>query len=162
MAEENGAKIFKPPSTLKAKVGAMGPSAADLQAIKRAETAIASLTDKYLEVVQKDLANLGAAADKLRTDTANRAQHLKRVFQIAHDMRGQGGSFGYPLITTICRQLCRFIEKVDDIGEGEVEVVTLHVDALSLVIRAKMTKPDSQEAQAMLKGLELVIAKRSK
>lgn len=162
MAEQSGAKVFNPPNTLKAKVGPMPPSAEDLRAVKKADAVIANLAGKYLEVVDQDLASLNEAAAKFRDDPAGRAQHLKRVFHIAHDMRGQGGSFGYPLVTQICDHLCRFIDRTADFGEGEIQVLNVHLDALNLVIRQKMQKADTQQAQALLKGLELVHAKRAK
>jgi chemotaxis protein histidine kinase CheA len=164
MAEKKGkVEIIKPSRELKDKVGPIQPSAEDLRAIKRAEAVIASLKDKYLDVVDEDLANLQDAAIQFKEDAANRDQHLRRIFLIAHDMKGQGGSFGYPLITTISNQLCRFIERVEDnLEEADVEVVSLHVDALQVVIRDKMTKADSDQAKAMLKGLELVIEKVGK
>lgn len=164
MAEDQKVEIIKASRTLKDKVGPIQPSAEDLRAIKKAEAVIANLAGKYLEVVAEDLQNLQAAAAKFKSDAANREAHLKRVFHIAHDMKGQGGSFGYPLITTISKQLCRFIEKVEGgaLEDADIEVVSLHVDALQVVIRQKMTKADSDQAQALLKGLELVIAKIGK
>ena len=101
MAEDSKPTVISPPNTLRAKVGKAQPSAEDLQAVHRAEAAIASLATEYVDVVDGDLANLQAAADGLVSEPQNREAHLKRIFAIAHDMKGQGGSFGYPLITTI-------------------------------------------------------------
>jgi len=164
MAEnEDKAEIIKPSGALKAKVGPIQPSAEDLRAIKKAEAVIANLAEKYLDVVEQDLANIQAAAAKFKADAANRDQHLHRIFLVAHDMKGQGGSFGYPLITTICHQLCRFIERVEgNLEDSDVEVVSIHVDALQVVIRDKMTQADSDQAKALLKGLKLVIEKIGK
>ena len=166
MAEDEDAKveIIKASRTLKNKVGPLRPSAEDLRAIKKAEAVIANLAGKYLEVVEQDLESLQAATATFKSDAENRTAHLRRIYHIAHEMKGQGGSFGYPLVTTISKQLCRFIEKVEDgeLEDADIEVISLHVDALQVVIRDKMTKADSQQAQAMLKGLELVIIKLGK
>jgi hypothetical protein len=37
-----------------------------------------------------------------------RATEFKRINEIAHDMRGQGGTFGYPLVTTVAGSLYTF------------------------------------------------------
>lgn len=165
MAEDKDkrAEFIAPPSTLKDKVGDAPLSAADLRAIERAEEVIVKLSEKYVEVAGADLAELQAAAAKFQSDPANRSRHLTRLFHVSHDMKGQGGSFGFPLITIIANQLCRFIEKLGtDLGEGEVEVIMLHVNALKVVISNQMKDAETKEAKALLKGLELVIAKVGK
>lgn len=162
MAEDKdkGAEFIAPPTTLKDKVGDTPLSTEDLKAIERAQAVIAKLAERYVEVADADLSKLQAAAAAFQSDPANRARHLERLFQIGHDMKGQGGSFGYPLITTIANQLCRFIERLgDDIGNNEAAVVMLHVDALKVVISSKMKDADASEAKALLKGLEMVITK---
>jgi hypothetical protein len=35
------------------------------------------------------------------------ADPLRRIFETAHDLKGQGTSFGYPLVTRIAQSLCR-------------------------------------------------------
>lgn len=163
MAEDDEAEIIKAPSTLKTKVGSVGPSAEDLRAIEKAEAVIASLADKYLEVAELDLANLQKATAALKADQDNREGHLRGVFLIAHDMKGQGGSFGYPLITAVCNQLCRFIEKVEqEPSPTETEVVSLYVDAVAVIVRGKLKDAESEQAKVLLDGLGMVYEKAAK
>jgi hypothetical protein len=125
------------------------------QAIARAEAVIAGLAGQYRAVAEADLARLKAAAASLATDPAGRTSHLDRLFQISHDMKGQGATFGYPLVTAIGNRLCRFIEKhreiLDDAG---VAVVLRHVEALDRVIGQRMKEPATPEAEALIESLE--------
>ena len=160
MAEDEP-QIIRPPDTLRSKVTEGGPGAVDLAALERAEEVIASLTDNYLEWVQEDLAKLQKTYDDLaaKTDDEGRKEGAEAVFQIAHDIKGQGGSFGYDLMTVIGNSLCRFIEKSDEIGPKHVQVVKVHVDSLKLVIAEGMEGDGGAAGEQLLKGLDLVVQK---
>ena len=130
-------QIINPPNAVKAKVKVGGPGAVDVATLERAEQAIAAMGDQYLDWVQEDLGKIDAAFVALKAATGDRAQEVDDVFQVSHDMKGQGGSFGYDLITAIGNQLCRMIEKVDTVGDAEVNAIEVHIGAMKLVIAQK-------------------------
>ena len=78
------------------------------------------------------------------------------MFQIAHDIKGQGGSFGYDLMTVIGNELCRLIERVDTYGEAEVQAIKVHIDALKLVIKSNMKDDGGANGQALVAGIRQV------
>ena len=131
----------------------------DPNTLERAEAVIAGLADQYLDWVQDDLVRMEAAFAKLAAATGDRKAEMDGVFQIAHDMKGQGGSFDYNLVTIIGNDLCRFIEKSEAIGPQQVGVVRLHIDTMKLVIASQMKGDGGDEGAKLLKGLELVVAK---
>ena len=102
-------EIINPPNTLKSKVREGGPGAVDLATLERAERVIEQMADSYLEWVQEDLVRMDAAYKALAAATGDRKAEAEQVFQIAHDIKGQGGSFGYDLMTLIANELCRLI-----------------------------------------------------
>jgi len=125
------------------------------KAIRRAEASIARLAGRYLAAAEADLARLKAAAADVLADPAGRTSHLDRLFRISHDMKGQGATFGYSLVTDIGGRLCRFVEKrresLDDAG---MAVVLRHVAALERVIRERMTEAGASEAKALVDSLD--------
>jgi len=88
-------EIINPPNALKQKVGTGGPGAVDLEALERAEQVIAGMTDSYLEWVVEDLKKIEAAYNALASASGDGREEMQAVFQVAHDIKGQGGSFGY-------------------------------------------------------------------
>lgn len=160
MAEDE-ASIIRPPDTLKSKVSEGGPGAVDLDALERAEQVIANLTDNYLEWVQEDLAKFQAAYDKLAAAAPeDRAAAADAVFQISHDVKGQGGSFGYDLMTVVGNNLCRFIEKAEgDITDKHIEAIKVHIDTMKLVIAENIKGDGGPAGDKLLTGLELVVQK---
>ncbi len=156
---EDKVEIINPPNTVKTKVRVGGPGAVDASTLDRAEQAIAGMADQYLDWVQEDLKRIDAAFTILASATGDRKEEVDGVFQVAHDMKGQGGSFGYELITAIGNQLCRLIEKVEKVGDAEVSAIRVHIDAMKLVIAQKMKGNGGKAGDQILIGLEKIMEK---
>lgn len=135
----------------------------DERTVKRAEAVINYLAEQYLDVAVQDLSNLEDAVAELKANPDSHVLCLKRIFEISHDMKGQGGSFGYPMITSICTQLCRFVEQLDHSpNKDESTAIDLHIATLKMVIHEGMKDVGGEIAQTLIGGLELVVRKISK
>ncbi len=132
----------------------------DPELLAKAEALVAGLQPQYLTWVQEDLDRLQVALDGARAaEAAGRAEAMQPVFAIAHDIKGQGGSFGYPLITEIGGQLCGLLDGRLDFAEEVLEVVGLHVEAMRLVVAERMEGDGGKAGQRLKRGLQAVIAK---
>ncbi len=158
MAEDK-LEIINPPKGLKEKAGTGGPGIMDPKALEKGEEAIASMADSYLDSVADDLRHIDEAFKKLEAATGDRKEELKGVFQTALILKGQGGSFGYDLMTTIGNELCRLIEKLDKAGPKEVEAIKLHIDSMKLVIANDIKGDGGETGKKMLAGLQQVCDK---
>lgn len=160
MGEEDKPSVIRPPDTIKAKVSTGGPGAVDLDALEKAEAVIAGMADNYLEWVEEDLVKIQKASDELKAaDPDARKSLIDRVFQIAHDMKGQGGSFNYDLMTILGDGLCRFVEGLETAGPSKLQVIQLYIDTMKLVITNRMSGDGGPEGEKILKGLDMVVAK---
>lgn len=158
MAEDK-LEVINPPNTLKQKVGTGGPGAVDLEALQRAEEVIIGMTDSYLNWVVEDLKKIDEAYTKLANAQGDGKEELEGVFQVSHDIKGQGGSFGYDLMTAIGNELCRLIEKIDIPSPGEIEAIKVHIDSMKLVIGEDMKGQGGKAGEKMLAGLQKVCDK---
>lgn len=161
MAEDEKPQIITPPNTLKAKVSVGGPNAVDLDALERAEQVIANMADSYLDWVEEDLKKISTAFDRLVEGSDDREKDLERVFAVAHDMKGQGGSFGFELITAIGNNLCRLIDRFDDSVTPQVqnEAIRIHIEAMKLVISSRMKGDGGDQGTAILEGVQQMVLK---
>src|SRR3546814_7444393 len=66
-----------------------------------------------------------------------RERGLIRMRRLLHDLRGQAGTFGYPLVSQVGDSACKFIDLSEDFSETEVEVIGMHVDALKAIAQSK-------------------------
>lgn len=122
-------------------------------AVASAEAAVAGLSDQYIGWVNDDLKRLDAAVSKV-TDGDN-AEALRDVYNVAHDIKGQGSTFGYPLVTAISQLLCRYAEDAIKQHKVDVAVIEAHVTALRTVVDNRIQGPAGElgdEIVAALKG----------
>jgi hypothetical protein len=120
------------------------------------------LADNYLEWATDDMAKLQTALQELVAGGGDQKAQIAKVFQISHDMKGQGGSFGYDLITTIGNGLCRYLENREEVGAAEIEGIKLHIGSMQLVLTQGIKGDGGEAGVQLLSGLEQVIAKVSK
>lgn len=159
---DQAGKVIKPPNTLSQKVTVGGPGAVDAAALERAETVISDLAGDYVNWAKDDIKRLEGVFASMKTGSGDNDKLAQEIFQVSHDIKGQGGSFDYPLMTIIGGQLCAFIDKREKaIDAGAVEVIGLHINAMQLVIAQALTGDGGAIGDQLLTGLEKVIEKRS-
>ena len=159
MDDEPKAEVITPPDTLKNKVKTGGPGAVDLDTLKRAEAVIADMTDNYLEWAAEDLAKIHRALEDLQVEKKDHKDALARIFQLSHDMKGQGGSFGYPLITTVGESLCKTLLGREALDETLLDLVGVHVESMRLIISLRLMDDGGREGAMLISELEKVCAK---
>ena len=156
MSDDDTVSVIKPPDTLSAKVTKGGPGAVDLAAIERAESVIANMADSYLGWVEDDLVKITKAQAELKANKDNPSDYMDKVFQISHDMKGQGGSFGYDLMTILGNDLCRFIEGKDTVSDVDLEVIDLYIGTMHVVIAKRMGGDGGADGNKVLTGPAVV------
>ncbi len=158
MTTSRKAQIIELPNLLVAKVTAA--SDGELAAmIAEAEAALESLRDEYRAWVTEDLAKLKDAFEAAKAEPGGAGRRLDAVFRIAHEMKGQGETFEYDLVTEIGASLCRFLERVAEIGPQELETAELHLDALSAVVGGRIMGDGGETGRKLVLGLDAAVAK---
>lgn len=153
-------EFIQPPDTLSGKVQ-VTEGGVDLDALEKAEALIAGLQGNYLEWVEGDLSKLQTTYQAaLDVEGAQRRAALGDVFSVAHDVKGQGGSFNYHLMTAIGNSLCRFIEKLPgDVSRAQMDAIKVHIDAMRLVIAQRLEGDGGKTGANLMRGLDAVKAK---
>jgi hypothetical protein len=80
---------------------------------------------------------------------------------IAHELRGQGGMFGYPLITVFRKSLYEVKKPPCREDNSNLEVVKAHIDTMRAVLREQVEGDGGQVGQALFKTLKMAINKYS-
>jgi len=150
--------MFRPPNKLRETLGPLDGPDPDML-IARIEAGIAGLKKQYLSWAEADLKALYRALDEARRHLSEAETHVKSIGDTAHSMRGQGGTFGYPLITQIGNSLCELAENAQDFGEAELEALELHVQAIHTVIEGRIEGGGGEAERTMLAGLHAVTAR---
>lgn len=157
MSEKSSHQMIEPPRPLRLKVGQ--GKGMDVQVLNRAEKAVDTMLAQtnYPGEASKTLIKLRSTLDELLAETDNQDAHLHQLFEIVHDMRGEAGSFGYPLVTRVGASLCRYIDKIKPMDGKNLRVVRVHVDALRAMVRTNAKGKGPRIAQEIVKALETVV-----
>lgn len=142
------------PDPLSQRVGRAAFSEADVAAAEKVVN----------EVAATMAALIPQGVEKLRSSWANRSERLtattiKSCQAVAHDMAGLGTTLGYPMVTALCRSLCRFIDSGDLARSGAIDVIDAHVAALHVVVRDKLTGDGGRIGKVLVGELNRAIAK---
>ncbi len=101
--------------------------------IAEAGDQVASLTADFLDIVDDGTRAMQTLAAHLGTSPQDDDPLLARIYRIAHEVKGQGQTFGYELISTIGQSLCALLERTSP-GEPRLTAsIVTHLDALALV-----------------------------
>ena len=138
------------------------PSAADKNAPPMAETlarataAVAKLAADYPVLALRELGRCQDLLDTVRAGTASREPQYKALFAIAHDLKGQGSSFGYPLATRVADSLCRLL-RGPGAATADPELAQSHLDTLALIYRKNIAGDGGETGQRLTKRLESLV-----
>ncbi|NCB49723.1 MAG: hypothetical protein EOM53_03495 [Alphaproteobacteria bacterium] len=78
----------------------------------------------------------------------------KDLFRKAHDMKGQGITFGYPLITFVGNHLCRYLENKTVLSESLLKGVRFHLDIISKIFEDKIKSEESPLAEEIIEQVK--------
>jgi Hpt domain-containing protein len=130
--------------------------------VKRAQDAVAELSADYQNWALADLAKAEEALATARSDRMAAQPALQRLYGVAHDMKGQGGSFGFPLVTHVAQSLCRLLIgpggssrhvelPAEDATFGLIEV---HLKALRLILEKSVRGEGGEIGQKLVAKLQ--------
>ena len=160
-------RLYRFRNTLKDKVGYIGtpggePAKIDPAALEKANAALEQMKEDYPDWVQKNIDDLRMHHARLVDSPRERLRRYGQMREIAHDMKGQGGTFGYPLMTTFATSLHDFVGPRAGTTDNHIEVIKSHIDSMSAVIKDRVKGNGGEIGQALTKGLQAAIERYSK
>ncbi len=136
-------EILTPPNKLKQKVGDGG---FDPVAVAQAHRAVQAMTGDFVGQARAHVASLKVAVDRAAADGGLKVDSVQLIYDKTHELRGEGGSFGFPLITSIGALLCGYIDRAGSPDAAELDVVSAHIDAMNAIIASGTTGVDNATA----------------
>jgi hypothetical protein len=151
-------QIINPPNRLRERVTGNGPISEEMLA--RAEAAVESLSGQFGELLASEIAKLGRLyAEGVAAEPDRQIALAKTIFEVAHDLRGQAGTFNYPLITRIGSSLCRFTENLTECDARCYEVIRVHIEAMDAVLHNGLHGDGGPLGEEIAGGLETAVKK---
>ncbi len=126
--------------------------------LARAQAAVADLAKDYSGWALADVKRARHALALAESDPTGRRDHVETLFRVAHDLKGQGSSFGYPLVTRLGDSLCRLTRDRDrDYGPRHLELAKSHLDAVQLVLTKEIKGEGGQVGADLVAKLKKLV-----
>ena len=149
--EDDDFEVIEPPVDLRRRARVMGTGPLDLEAIAAAERALESLSVRFAGWLQEEVGSLLDARAGFAADRSSAAA-LDRLFGVAHDLKGQGATLGFPLVGAVAGSLCTLIEGADPV-DVPAALVDHHVDAIAAMTRENASGAAHPVADALVAEL---------
>ncbi|MBP5855725.1 hypothetical protein KAJ83_01795 [Marivibrio halodurans] len=149
-------QVIERPNDLAKKVPKTGGRDPE-RAIREADEIVKRLEAEYIDKLGQDIDRLETYGVRYRQSRDPSA--VDSLFRLIHNMRGQGTTFGYPLITEIGRSFCRYVRELPNERSVTPELIDQHVDAMKVVYKRGMKGDGDAVARAVVEALSDAVSK---
>jgi hypothetical protein len=159
VSQQNPGQLIQVPNTLRLKVGGRF-GAIDPSAIAKAEAALKSLSSNFAQWLQDEVSKLEQARQRVRAEGAT-AETMESLYLRAHDLKGLGATYEFPLITRIAASLCKLIDDKEKRMGASMPLIDAHIDAIKAAMRDDIKTDDHPVGKVLVTELERRVAEIS-
>jgi CheY-like chemotaxis protein len=141
---KEGVKAYyiRVPNALKEAVSGIGQDKVsgnfDRKALDAATDEILEMASDYADWVSDSVEKMLEAYRALAERPKNHWKYFTQISAIAHELRGQGETFGYPLISDFGKSLFEYTRINVPPDERYIALIHAHISAIQAVLREKM------------------------
>ena len=113
----------------------------------------------YVEGADADVRRLQELLGEARAEPSSWADCSERMRGIVHNVKGQGASFGYPLMTRVGESLSILLKRTEGREAAAAELIEAHVKTLRAVLDNEITGNGGELGETLAGRLEGLVAK---
>jgi hypothetical protein len=148
----SGVALIQPPNALRSRLGGRLPNI-DPNAIAKAEAALKGLSAQFGEWLRDEVAKLEAAHAVLKAEGPTRIA-MDGIYARAHDLKGLGTTYEFPLVTRIAGSLCKLLGEGEARTRAPVALVGAHIDTIRACVRDNVRDSENPVGRALAEQLE--------
>jgi hypothetical protein len=155
-------RIIRPPDDLRRRaVNATRGLNIELSADERGriEAAVHRSKDRFVAQIAEKLRALRAAQGQAEQQPELRERYLAQLRDESLAVKGLGGTFGYPVVTTIAASLNDFVLKLKTADTEQLVVIRHHIDALYVILARQLSKLRPETEGELVASLKILTAK---
>ena len=122
------------PDTRKLRRTVRAAMAGEPDQVEAAEQALARLAGDFQLWMNDECGKLDAARRAIK-DSALSKETSQALYLAAHDIKGDGATFGFPEVVRAADSLCRLIEYTPELAKIPMAIIDQHVDAIRAIVR---------------------------
>ena len=130
------------------KLGGLAPNA-----LAKAEAALKELSGQFSQWLEDEIVKLETAREAVRTEGLNKAT-ADRLYLHAHDLKGLGGTYQFPLVTRVAASLSKMLSEPEQRIKAPMNLVDAHIQAIRAIVRDEIRAADHPVGVALCQTLE--------
>jgi hypothetical protein len=150
--------VINVPNSLRAKVG--GGLALNADAVAKAEAALKELSANFAQWLQDEVARLEAARAAVKAE-GRTPELTEALYFRAHDLKGLGATYEYPLVGRICGSLCRLLDDPAKRLSAPLILIDAHVDAVRACVSGEIRDADHPVGATLAAELEARVVRHA-
>lgn len=135
----------------------MSAGGVDPDVVARAEAALKALSAQFSHWLQDEIDKLDAARAAVGLQGLS-SPAGEALYTRAHDLKGLGGTYEFPIVTRAAASLCRVVDSTQARTAAPISLVDSHINAIKAMIRDGIRTDDHPIGQAMVLSLEDQVA----
>jgi hypothetical protein len=156
VSDQAKAQITPPTTSLRLKLGGRF-GAIDADAIAKAEAALKSLSGQFAQWLDDEIKKLDAARAAVQANGYT-PETSESLYMRAHDLKGLGSTYEFPLITRIAASLCRLTDSPERRAQASLFLIDSHIDAIKACVRDNIRDDSNPTGRALAEELERRVA----
>lgn len=157
MTKKGSVTVIQTPNVLGPltnKSGGITPA----EAVRRGNATLAKLSADHKSALESKLFQLEALAEGYHDTVTLDEEAFSLLFRIVYDLKGQGTTFGFALISLFGASLLSYLEKVEESRVIKAEIVKLHSESLRAAIDGDISVDDKKNIDDLMKRFRTMIA----
>jgi hypothetical protein len=155
VSQQNSGQVIPASNALKLKVGGRF-GALDPAAIAKAEAALKSLSGNFGQWLQDEVTKLETARARVKTEGVT-PETMEFLYLRAHDLKGLGTTYEFPLVTRIGASLCKLIDDKDKRLSASMALIDAHIDGIRAAVRDGIKTDDHPVGKILVTELERMV-----
>ena len=132
------------------------------EVLARAEAIIDRLSTEFPAHASRDVKMLEQAAELMAGEGRALDPYYGEIWRIAHDIRGQGALFGYPLLSRLADTLCLAMRGLEPQDDAILAIIDNHIAGMRALLDHGITGADDRSALTIAAALELLVYARTR
>lgn len=154
-AGSSSGQMIQPPSSLRDRLGSR-LGRIDPEAVAKAEAALKGLASQFGQWLQDEVSKLEAARAQVRAGVTR--ESIDRLYGHAHDLKGLGATYEFPLVTRIAGSLCKLLGEPEARMAAPMSLIDAHVDTIRAAVRDNIRDTTDPMGRSLAEALERRVA----
>ncbi len=140
-------------NTLRDRVSGGRRGGIDPAAIAKAEAALANLSGNFAQWLNDEITKLDGARATIQAEGPT-LENMESLYLRAHDLKGLGTTYGFPLVSRIAGLLCRLIEEKGQRMTAPTALIDAHILSIKAAVRDSIKSEDHPVGKVVIQELE--------